>query len=182
MKIKELAFVVVSALSLASTAAMAEQTTVNGGTVHFKGEIVNAACAVDPNSIDQTVQLGQVRSAKLAAVDSVSDNVGFNIQLDDCDTTVSQNAAVAFKGTAIDNTHTTVLALQGAAAGAAGNVGVEILDNTGSVLNIDGATFSSPITLIDGTNILPFQARYHSLGNATAGTANADATFQVQYN
>jgi hypothetical protein len=33
---------------------------VNGGTVHFKGEVVNAACAVDAGSIDQTVQLGQV--------------------------------------------------------------------------------------------------------------------------
>lgn len=36
----------------------ADTTTVNGGTVHFKGEVVNAACAVDAGSIDQTVQLG----------------------------------------------------------------------------------------------------------------------------
>ena len=64
MKIKTLAMIVVSALSLSSTAALADTTTVNGGTVHFKGEVVNAACAVDAGSIDQTVQLGQVRSAK----------------------------------------------------------------------------------------------------------------------
>ncbi|STR60559.1 type 1 fimbriae major subunit FimA [Klebsiella pneumoniae] len=60
MKIKTLAMIVVSALSLSSTAALADTTTVNGGTVHFKGEVVNAACAVDAGSIDQTVQLGQV--------------------------------------------------------------------------------------------------------------------------
>lgn len=38
MKIKTLAIVVLSALSLSSTAALAETTptTVNGGTVHFK--------------------------------------------------------------------------------------------------------------------------------------------------
>ncbi len=66
MKIKTLAMIAVSALSLSSTAALADTTTVNGGTVHFKGEVVNAACAVDAGSIDQTVQLGQVRSAKLA--------------------------------------------------------------------------------------------------------------------
>lgn len=44
MKIKTLAIVVLSALSLSSTAALAETTptTVNGGTVHFKGEVVNA--------------------------------------------------------------------------------------------------------------------------------------------
>ena len=58
MKIKTLAIVVLSALSLSSAAA-ADTTTVNGGTVHFKGEIVNAACAVDAGSIDQTVQLGR---------------------------------------------------------------------------------------------------------------------------
>lgn len=40
----------------------------------------------------------------------------------------------------------------------------------------------SPKTdLIDGTNILPFQARYIALGQSVAGTANADATFKVQY-
>lgn len=58
MKIKTLAIVVLSALSLSSTAALAAVTTVNGGTVHFKGEVVNAACAVDAGSVDQTVQLG----------------------------------------------------------------------------------------------------------------------------
>lgn len=79
MKIKTLAIVVLSALSLSSTAALADTTTVNGGTVHFKGEIVNAACAVDAGSIDQTVQLGQVRSAKLAAEGNTSSAVGFNI-------------------------------------------------------------------------------------------------------
>lgn len=89
MKIKTLAMIVVSALSLSSTAALADTTTVNGGTVHFKGEVVNAACAVDAGSIDQTVQLGQVRSAKLATAGSTSSAVGFNIQLDDCDTTVA---------------------------------------------------------------------------------------------
>ncbi|CAD5683341.1 type 1 fimbriae major subunit FimA [Escherichia coli] len=65
MKIKTLAIVVLSALSLSSAAALADTTTVNGGTVHFKGEVVNAACAVDAGSVDQTVQLGQVRTASL---------------------------------------------------------------------------------------------------------------------
>jgi major type 1 subunit fimbrin (pilin) len=62
---------------LSSTAALAATTTVNGGTVHFKGEVVNAACAVDAGSIDQTVQLGQVRSAKLATAGSTSSSGRF---------------------------------------------------------------------------------------------------------
>ncbi|TYF64712.1 type-1 fimbrial protein subunit A, partial [Enterobacter hormaechei] len=89
---KTLAIVALSALSLSSTVALAATTTVNGGTVHFKGEVVNAACAVDAGSIDQTVQLGQVRSAKLATAGNTSTAVGFNIQLNDCDTTVATKA------------------------------------------------------------------------------------------
>ncbi|STQ55170.1 type 1 fimbrial protein [Escherichia coli] len=67
------------------------------------------------------------------------------------------------------------------AAGSAQNVGIQILDRTGEVLILDGATFSAKTDLIDGTNILPFQARYIALGQSVAGTANADATFKVQY-
>ena len=181
MKIKTLAIVAMSALSLTSAAALADTTTVNGGTVHFKGEVVNAACAVDAGSVEQRVQLGQVRSAKLATAGSTSSAVGFNIQLDDCDTSVSTKASVAFSGTAVDTTNNTVLALQGSAAGSATNVGVQILDNKGTTLALDGATFSAATTLNDGTNIIPFQARYYATGAATAGTANADATFKVQY-
>ncbi|EJS9526801.1 fimbrial protein [Escherichia coli] len=74
-----------------------------------------------------------------------------------------------------------ILALQSSAAGSAQNVGIQILDRTGEVLVLDGATFSAKTDLIDGTNILPFQARYIALGQSVAGTANADATFKVQY-
>lgn len=181
MKINTLAIVVLSALSLSSAAALADTTTVNGGTVHFKGEVVNAACAVDAGSVDQTVQLGQVRTASLAQEGATSSAVGFNIQLNDCDTTVADKAAIAFLGTAIDGTHPNVLALQSSAAGSATNVGVQILDRTGAALALDGATFSSETTLNNGTNTIPFQARYFATGAATPGAANADATFKVQY-
>ncbi len=158
MKIKTLAIVVLSALSLSSTAALAETTptTVNGGKVHFKGEIVNAACAVDAGSVDQTVQLGQVRTATLDRAGATSSAVGFNIQLNDCDTTVASKAAVAFLGTAIDGGHPSVLALQSSAAGSATNVGVQILDRTGNALTLDGTSFSAQTTLNNGTNTIPF--------------------------
>lgn len=96
------------------------------------------------------------------------------------DTNVSSNAAVAFLGTTVTSNDDT-LALQSSAAGSAQNVGIQILDRTGEVLVLDGATFSAKTDLIDGTNILPFQARYIALGQSVAGTANADATFKVQY-
>ena len=138
--------------------------------------------------MNQTVELGQVRSSRLAKAGDLSSAVGFNIKLNDCDTNVSSNAAVAFLGTTVTSNDDT-LALQSSArrqtplpaAGSAQNVGIQILDRTGEVLILDGATFSAKTDLIDGTNILPFQARYIALGQSVAGTANADATFKVQY-
>lgn len=180
MKIKLLAAGIVTVLSLAG-AVNAATTTVNGGPIHFQGEVVNAACAVDAGSIGQTVPLGQVKTTTLATAGNTSSSVGFNIQLNDCDTTVANQAAVAFTGTAVSSTYNTALALQGSAAGNATNVGVQILDRTGTALAIDGATFSAATTLSDGTVIVPFQARYIATGVATAGIANADATFKVQY-
>ncbi|HFK1871822.1 TPA: type 1 fimbrial major subunit FimA [Pseudomonas aeruginosa] len=180
MKVKGSAIIMLSALSLSSVLAHAATTTA-GGTVHFKGEVVNAACAVDAGSVDQTVQLGQVRADRLNASGQSSSAVGFNIQLNDCDTTTLKTAAVAFTGPAVDSANPNVLSLQGSAAGGASNVGVQILDNTGSVVSLDGSTFSAKYTLTDGTNIIPFQARYYATGVATAGIANADATFKIQY-
>ncbi|EON5981128.1 fimbrial protein [Escherichia coli] len=121
-----------------------------------------------------------VRSSRLAKAGDLSSAVGFNIKLNDCDTNVSSNAAVAFLGTTVTSNDDT-LALQSSTAGSAQNVGIQILDRTGEVLILDGATFSAKTDLIDGTNILPFQARYIALGQSVAGTANADATFKVQY-
>lgn len=186
MKLKHVGIIVVSVLAMSSAAVSAAEgdesvtTTVNGGVIHFKGEVVNAACAIDSESMNQTVELGQVRSSRLAKAGDLSSAVGFNIKLNDCDTNVSSNAAVAFLGTTVTSNDDT-LALQSSAAGSAQNVGIQILDRTGEVLVLDGATFSAKTDLIDGTNILPFQARYIALGQSVAGTANADATFKVQY-
>ncbi|MCT9708912.1 type 1 fimbrial major subunit FimA [Escherichia coli] len=165
MKLKHVGIIVVSVLAMSSAAVSAAEgdesvtTTVNGGVIHFKGEVVNAACAIDSESMNQTVELGQVRSSRLAKAGDLSSAVGFNIKLNDCDTNVSSNAAVAFLGTTVTSNDDT-LALQSSAAGSAQNVGIQILDRTGEVLVLDGATFSAKTDLIDGTNILPFQARY----------------------
>lgn len=87
MKLKFISMAVFSALTLGVATNASAATTVNGGTVHFKGEVVNAACAVNMNSVDQTVLLGQVRSATLGSDGKTSGSVGFTIQLDDCDLT-----------------------------------------------------------------------------------------------
>ena len=134
MKLKHVGIIVVSVLAMSSAAVSAAEgdesvtTTVNGGVIHFKGEVVNAACAIDSESMNQTVELGQVRSSRLAKAGDLSSAVGFNIKLNDCDTNVSSNA-VAFLGTTVTSNDDT-LALQSSAAGSAQNVGIQILDRT----------------------------------------------------
>lgn len=91
MKLKHVGIIVVSVLAMSSAAVSAAEgdesvtTTVNGGVIHFKGEVVNAACAIDSESMNQTVELGQVRSSRLAKAGDLSSAVGFNIKLNDCD-------------------------------------------------------------------------------------------------
>lgn len=87
MKLKHVGIIVVSVLAMSSAAVSAAEgdesvtTTVNGGVIHFKGEVVNAACAIDSESMNQTVELGQVRSSRLAKAGDLSSAVGFNILL-----------------------------------------------------------------------------------------------------
>lgn len=182
LAISSIALSLFSAATIAAgaTAATAAPVAVNGGAVHFKGEIVNAACAVDAGSADQTIRLGQVRSSKLTTDGNVSSSVGFSIQLDDCDTTVASTASVAFTGSEVSGKNN-VLALQATGAGAATNVGVQILDSKSQPMQLDGTNFGSTTLLTNGTNTIPLQARYYATGAATAGTANADATFKIQY-
>ncbi|WP_429170581.1 hypothetical protein [Aeromonas rivipollensis] len=65
MKKSLLAMAVVLSSGMSLNAFAAEPATiVTGGTVYFNGEVVNAACAVSSDSLDQTVYLDQVRTAR----------------------------------------------------------------------------------------------------------------------
>lgn len=180
MKMKTLAIAAMSVLSLSSVAANAATVSVFGGNVQFRGSVTNGACAVSADTSDQIVNLGQVKAATLNAAGKTSTAVGFNIDLEDCDITVASTAAFAFTGVA-HTANPNLLAVQSSAAGAATNVGVQILDSKSNVMGLNGATYGTPVALINGKNSIPFQAQYYSTGAATAGTADADATFNIQY-
>ena len=174
--------VIASLMLVAGAAVAADPVSVSGGTVHFEGELVNAACAVSTQSSDQVVTLGQYRTASFAAVGDTTAQIPFSIVLNDCDPNVAATAAVAFSGQS-DNTNNNLLAVASADNGTtAGGVGIEILDNTSTALKPDGATFSTAQALVEGTNTLRFSARYKATAaSATPGQANADATFIMKY-
>lgn len=183
MKRKLMTSSVIACLMLVAGAAVAaDPVSVSGGTVHFEGELVNAACAVSTQSSDQVVTLGQYRTASFAAVGDTTAQIPFTIVLNDCDPKVAATAAVAFSGQT-DITNNNLLAVSSSDnSTTAGGVGIEILDNTSTALKPDGATFSTAQALVEGTNTLRFSARYKATAtSATPGQANADATFIMKY-
>jgi type 1 fimbria pilin len=158
---------------------VASGTTVSGGTINFEGQVVDAACSVSAGSANQTVTMGQVRSAKLDTVGATSgQKTAFTIDLEDCDTTVSQNAAVTFTGQE-DSTQPGVLA-NTAGSGAATNVALQLYGPDGNKLDLTQE--SSAVTLIDGSNSLPFSVDYVATADGvTAGNVAATATFSLHY-
>ncbi|WP_157961024.1 fimbrial protein [Rahnella sp. AN3-3W3] len=202
-KFKLLSLVTLVTMGSAGHAMAADPTpptpvTVNGGTVHFTGEIVNAACAVDNDSTDQIVKLGQLTATSLKKKGAMSSIVPFSIKLTDCDLSGTpakgnnpavkgySTVAVTFLGTQTGSDGTAI-SVTGNPDGASGskdiaqNVGIEILQN-GTPLKIDGSAASSAQTIHAGDNTLNFGAAYVAIADAvTAGTANADATFKLTY-
>lgn len=182
MKLTNIALSTIAAALMMSSVVHAETTTLTGGTIHFTGSLVNAACAVSTESEDMTVNLGQYRTASFSAAGDTSTNIPFTISLTDCDTSVATTAAVAFSGQ-VDATNPDLLAVSSSSNSAsATGVGIEILDGQSSPVPADGATFSNAYALIDGDNDLKFSAHYMATSaTVTAGEANADATFIMQY-
>lgn len=187
MKKVVIAIGAVMAMSASSAYAAGDASTnvvtVTGGTVHFRGSLVDAACSVSTDSVDQIVDLGQHPLHDFKTIGDKSELRPFTIKLEDCDTTVATTAAVAFSGS-VDSTNSDLLAVDssGSNEASAAGVGIQILDESSKVVKPDGSTFSTAHKLIDGENILNFKSQYVStVASPTAGQANADATFIMQY-
>ncbi len=177
--------VVLAALSLNSVIANAADkqtaTIVHGGTVHFVGELVNAACAVTTESSNLTVALGQHHIARLNQAGDKTTPVKFQIKLEDCDNTLATSAAIAFYGQT-SNIDPNLLVVNALGSGTtAKNVGIEISDHSAQVIKPDGNNFSTAKKLLQASNILDFTARYVATGDTTVGQAHALATFVVKY-
>lgn len=167
-----------SILMATSSVFAATAVTVSGGTVNFNGSIVNAACAVASDSINQTVNMGQVKATDLAVSGSVASAVPFNINLQDCDTSVATTAAVTFTGVAASGAPTDLAA--GTGASPAKNLAIRLFDSAGTAVVLGSVT--KAVNLVGGSNRLPFVAKYYTaLGGVTAGDASATTTFLMTY-
>lgn len=173
--------IIASAAMGSAFAADATDTVVNGGTVYFKGTVVDAACSVTSgNDGDgQTVALDQVRTARLAEAGKFANQKQeFHIDLKDCDPAVSQNAAVIFNAQA-DGTVVGAMA-NTAGAGAASNVALQLFGPDGKALAIGDE--SSAVVIDSATVRIPLSVDYvATAAAATPGDVEATATFKIHY-
>lgn len=173
---------VLSVLVFAPSLALAgnrHAVTVKGGDVEFHGAVVNTACAVDAGSLNLTVQMGQVRSDEFHGLGSWTDPQAFSITLKECDTTVSQQVGIAFRGQT-DKKDPGVLAITEGAQSAQ-DVGLGIFDSQGNLIipNVQPLNFT---TLQENTTVLRFVAKYRATSiNVIAGNANTQTWFTLTY-
>ena len=131
-------------------ASMANAADQGHGTVTFTGSIIDAPCSIAPESIDQTVNLGQISNVALQN-GGKSTPRNFQIKLENCDITTLDTVTNTFSG--MESTAVTgLLGFTGEAEGA----GIAITDGSGSVVSLGQPTAGQ--TLVGENNTLVFSA------------------------
>ena len=158
-----------------SSVMAADDNAITDGSVTFNGKVIAPACTLVAAMKDSVVTLPDVSATKLQTNGQVS---GVQIELKDCDTTVTKNATFTFNGTA-DTTQITAFANQ-ASSDAATNVALQMYMNDGTTA-ITPDTETGNILLQDGDQTLTFKVDYIATGKATSGNVNAVTNFHINY-
>jgi P pilus assembly protein, pilin FimA len=88
-----------ASLFAVTLSVQAHTVVVDGGNVHLRGELVNSACAVAPDSQDLRVEMGQYRSNTFGDVGTYSTvTVPFTLRLVECRPDVASLVGIAFQG------------------------------------------------------------------------------------
>lgn len=148
MNMKKLVLAV--AMSSAMAMGAAHATDQGHGTVTFKGSIIDAPCSISPDTIDQTVDLGQISNKALQGGGSSTPR-SFSIKLEQCDTATLKSVTTTFTGSP-SSADSDLLAIKGSASGAS----IVLTDNGNTPIKL-GAP-SSAVSLHDGNNTLQFAA------------------------
>ncbi|MEB5959747.1 fimbrial protein [Enterobacter sichuanensis] len=162
-----------------SFASASSSTYLNGGEVHFYGSVVNAPCAVEAQSLHQSVTMDQVGASNFPSLGSWAAPQTFWIKLDGCSQERFQFATVAFTGSADANDPQVFKA--GFGADSAKGIGIGIFDNKGNLI-IPNSVPLSQYPVLDGKSVLYFTAKYRSVSDrVVAGDASTAVNFSVMY-
>ena len=148
MQLNKIMMAAVVAFGISSSAYAADA---GHGTVTFNGSIVDAPCSISPETVDQTVNLGQVSNVALTA-GGRSTPKNFRIDLEDCTVETGSTVQVTFTGAKALESNNNMLAITGSARGA----GIIMTDTSGAPITLGEATTAQ--MLQNGKNTLQFAA------------------------
>lgn len=159
-------------LAASGVAGSVSAQSADSATINVTGNIKGSCSLSSPNTLQ--LSIGDIAATDLASSGSRSKaSATGNITIA-C--TGNPGITMRMTGTQLSGGPSTVLALDSGSSVATG-VGVEILNNGNAIVlnQTNNITSSSTVTV-------PLTARYYSLGNPTAGTANATATLNFTFN
>lgn len=185
-------------LALLGAASMSTMAADQGhGKVNFVGEIVSAPCSISPESVDQTVDLGQISNVELANSGS-SPVKNFTIELQDCDFSTKENETSTWPHQAISITFSGAQAgtsellgltgFSGPDADKANNVGIQINDPSNTPVKMGTQLEDVVAKLQDGNNTLLFSSFVKTIkanaevGDIPLGQFKAVTNFTIAYN
>lgn len=188
-KILVVATLVSTALSANVFAAQA-----NGhGKVKFHGEIIDAPCSISADTIDQTVEFGQIANSALANGGS-SAAKSFNIELVDCvfpeddqQQVFNDKVKITFTGqsAAFNSKLLGITGLDASNPDTAGNVAIQLSNGDGTAIDMDTWT-SADRQLQEGNNTLTYSAYVKGADVAVdkipLGEFNGVTNFTLAYN
>ncbi|MFA3777010.1 fimbrial protein [Yersinia sp. 1652 StPb PI] len=144
------------------------------GKLTFTGKIVDAPCAIVPESVDQTVKMGSIANGMLKA-GGKSTPQRFMLKLADCDVATLKTVETTFTGDSSASTDG-LLNVVGSAKG----ISVGIGDSAGNLIAL-GKPVSNDLMV--GSNELNFTTfvQGDKIGEIVPGEFNAIAGFTVAY-
>ncbi|HBE9082024.1 fimbrial protein [Serratia fonticola] len=149
------------------------------GTVTFTGSIIDAPCSIDPDTIDQTVNLGQVSNVALQDDGNTGTSTPkfFEIRLEKCNIGAAGKSVTA-KFTGAKGVPDGSLGIAGSAKGAS----IIMTDGDGQLIKLGDATAAQ--TLQNGKNTLLFSAYLQGDGASATivpGDFKSVANFTLAY-
>ena len=172
------------AASLAVTLSVQAHTVVvDGGNVYLRGELVNSACAVAPDSQDLRVEMGQYRSNTFGDVGTYSNvTVPFTLRLLECRPDVASQVGISFQGLSpAEDPQVFVASAQASGVPGESGLGLALFDPEQQLITPNATpTFYLPITTKE--MVFHFTARYRVISlPLVPGNLLTDVWFTLVY-
>jgi type 1 fimbria pilin len=153
--------------------AFGAQADSGSGVVYFEGSVIDAPCSVASGDETQTISLGQVSSAAIAA-GGTSTPVPFEVHLENCSTATANTVSTTFTGadSSVDGANLGI-------TGTASDVGIVLTDGNGQAVTLGEAT--SGKTIQNGDNTLVYSAYMTGGETPTEGTLYSVANWTLAY-